>query len=224
MGVLYYFVKGERQMDEDQTMELEALEAIYMDEFTLVSDTVPRKFTINIAPEGDIDEETTTLSLQMKVKLPETYPEVAPLIKLKPIRGVTDSECTELRQQLLDLAEDNLGTQMIFTLASHIQEWMIEIQQQEEEKKLNPSKEEIEITKKRQGNLLTVENFLEWKKKFDAEMAEKENSEKVVNLGKTGKQLFQEDETLYQRDEDLDDDENFVEDASLFMDEDIDFE
>lgn len=32
--------------------------------------------------------------------------------------------------------------QMIFTLASYIQEWMIEAQQQEEESKITPSIEE----------------------------------------------------------------------------------
>ena len=47
-------------MDEEQQMELEALEAIYMDEFALISDQVPRKFTVNVAPDGEIDEETTT--------------------------------------------------------------------------------------------------------------------------------------------------------------------
>lgn len=47
-------------MDEDQEMEIEALQAIYMDEIVVLSDTTPRKFTINLFPDGEIDEDTTT--------------------------------------------------------------------------------------------------------------------------------------------------------------------
>ena len=46
--------------DEEQEMELEALEAIYTDDFQIVSNDVPRTCTIILHPEGVIDEETTT--------------------------------------------------------------------------------------------------------------------------------------------------------------------
>lgn len=47
-------------MDEEQEMELEALEAIYMDELDIISSTAPRSFKLRLQPEGVMDEETTT--------------------------------------------------------------------------------------------------------------------------------------------------------------------
>lgn len=47
-------------MEEEQEMEIEALQAIYDTEMVIISDTTPRKFSINVSPDGDIDEETTT--------------------------------------------------------------------------------------------------------------------------------------------------------------------
>lgn len=39
----------------------------------------------------------------MKVELPSDYPEAVPIIKIKSIRGVTDAECKELTEKLLEM-------------------------------------------------------------------------------------------------------------------------
>ena len=50
-------------MEEEQQMELEALEAIYMDDFELLSSDPPCSFSIILNPEGVIDEDTTDSEL-----------------------------------------------------------------------------------------------------------------------------------------------------------------
>ena len=82
----------------------------------------------------------------MVIQYTAEYPSVAPGISLESICGVTEEECETLVEDLLRLAEENLDTQMIFTLASYVQEWMVSTQQAEEDRRINPSAEEAAAT------------------------------------------------------------------------------
>ncbi|OBS71253.1 hypothetical protein A6R68_00206, partial [Neotoma lepida] len=74
-------------------------------------------------------------------------------------------------------AEENLGMVMIFTLVTAVQEKLNEIVDQiktrREEEKKQKEKEAEEAEKKLfHGTPVTIENFLSWKAKFDAELLE----------------------------------------------------
>ncbi|NXY90448.1 RWDD1 protein, partial [Alcedo cyanopectus] len=74
-------------------------------------------------------------------------------------------------------AEENLGMVMIFTLVSAVQEKLNEIVDQiktrrEEEKKQKEREAEEEEKQRFHGTPVTIENFLSWKAKFDAELLE----------------------------------------------------
>lgn len=97
---------------------------------------------------------------------------------------------------------------VIFTLASHLSE-QLSIQSEnritrEREYVERKIREEEEAEQKRfEGTRVSVESFIKWKVKFDAEQAE---LSKVVKVDETepkkltGRQLFEKDRSLYDSD------------------------
>lgn len=63
---------------EEQALEVEALQAIFVHEgeLTIVNET---EFTLNLVPFPD-DEEENHVGMEVYVKYPDCYPEVAPLM------------------------------------------------------------------------------------------------------------------------------------------------
>ncbi|KAL7393425.1 hypothetical protein ABVT39_010726 [Epinephelus coioides] len=134
-------------------------------------------------------------------------------------------------------AEENLGMVMIFTLVTAVQEKLNEIvdvmkNRREEEKRRKEAEAEEAEKVAFQGTVVTIENFLVWKAKFEQEMAElrrkKQKEEEQGGKAKlTGKQLFETDHNLDTSDiQFLEDAGNNVEvDESLFQDiEDLDLD
>merc|ERR1712137_699300 len=153
------------RMDEEQQMEIEALEAIYLDDLEIISADPPRDLCIRVVPVYG-EDDPDGMSLKMQVQLPEDYPQVIPLISLEPLNSITNQECIKLTEQLNSLAEENIGCGMIFTLASFIQEWMVETQNSErQEEEEEPEEQAAPVGK--HGTPVTKESFLEWKAMFD---------------------------------------------------------
>ena len=105
---------------------------------------------------------------------------------------------------LKEQAGENLGMVMIFTLVSAVQEKLSDIanaiaQRREQEKEEELRRIEEAERKKFEGTRVTIETFLAWKTKFDAEMDEiKKRSCQVEKESNklTGKELFMKDNTL----------------------------
>ncbi|XP_041844130.1 RWD domain-containing protein 1 isoform X3 [Melanotaenia boesemani] len=140
---------------------------------------------------------------------------------------------TLLQQQ----AEENLGMVMIFTLVTAVQEKLNEMvdekkNRQEEEKRRKEMEAEEAEKVAFQGTVVTIENFLAWKAKFELDMAEarrkkQKEEEQGAKSKLTGKQLFERDHNLDTSDiQFLEDAGNNVEvDESLFQDiEDLDLD
>jgi len=153
----------------------------------------------------------------LQVKLPDDYPDVAPSLDILPVPNApvhpyfgVASDKQQLLDALKETIEENLGTQMIFTIVSTLKdnaEQLVAERQagtrREEEKRL----EEVERKEnaKFQGEAVTVASFKKWRDGFKKEMEEQkikddeaeEAAEKKRNKGKetvvplTGKQLWE---------------------------------
>ncbi|EHB00687.1 RWD domain-containing protein 1, partial [Heterocephalus glaber] len=190
--------------------ELEALESIYPYSFTVSSENPP-SFTITVTSEaGDNDEIVQTT---LKFTYSEKYPDEAPLYEIFSQENLEDNDVIDIFKLLALQAEENLGVVMICTLVTAVQEKLNEIVDQiktrrEKEKKLKENKAEEAEKQLFHGTPVTIENFLCWKAKFDAELLEikKKQIKEEEQAGKnklSGKQLFEIDESLFQELDDL---------------------
>ncbi|KAM4771453.1 RWD domain-containing protein 1 [Rhinophrynus dorsalis] len=212
---------------EEQRNELEALESIYADSFTVFS-TSPASFSITVTSEAGEDEENVEVTI--KFTYVASYPDESPLYEIVSQGNLEDSDASNILTLLEEQAQENLGMVMIFTLVSAVQDRLNEIVDQiktrREEEKVQKEKEAEEAEKVRfHGTPVTIENFLSWKAKFEAELAEmrKKRQKEEEQSGKiklSGKQLFERDHNLDTSDiKFLEEAGNSVEvDESLFQD------
>ncbi|XP_032635429.1 RWD domain-containing protein 1 [Chelonoidis abingdonii] len=188
---------------EEQRNEREALESIYPDSFTVLSEN-PTSFTITVTSEAGENDETVQATL--KFTYGEKYPDETPLYEIFSQENLEDNDVTDILSLLAQQAEENLGMVMIFTLVSAVQEKLNEIvdqikTRQEEEKKQKEREAEEAEKLCFHGTPVTIENFLSWKAKFDAELLEikrkKMKEEEQSGRNKlSGKQLFETDHNL----------------------------
>ncbi|XP_066508798.1 RWD domain-containing protein 1-like [Hoplias malabaricus] len=212
---------------EEQRNELEAIESIYPDSFTVLSED-PTSFTITV--NSDAGENDETVQVTLKFTYVENYPDEPPLWEIQAHENLEDLDTEDILTLLQQQAEENLGMVMIFTLVTAVQEKLNEIIDQiksrREEEKQRKEREAEEAEKQAfQGTVVTIENFLSWKAKFEQDMAElkskKQKEEEQSGKNKlTGKQLFETDHNLDTSDiQFLEDGGNSVEvDESLFQD------
>jgi len=213
---------------EEQRNELEAIESIYEDSFTVVSEQ-PTSFTITVTSDltGEDDE---MVEATLKFTYVEKYPDEPPLWEIDSQENLEDSDVEDILTFLQQQAEENLGMVMIFTLVSAVQEKLNEIvdqkknRREEEAKRKEREAEEAEKVLF-QGTVVTIENFLAWKATFEHEMFElkrkkQKEEEQSGKIKLTGKQLFETDHNLDTSDiQFLEDTGNNVEvDESLFQD------
>ncbi|KAJ7344538.1 hypothetical protein JRQ81_000488 [Phrynocephalus forsythii] len=117
------------------------------------------------------------LEATLKFTYAEKYPDEAPLCQLFPQENLEDNDIPDIQKLLQEQVEENLGMIMIFTLVLAIQDKLNEIVDQintrREEEKKQKEKEAEEAEKQCfHGTPVTIENFLNWKAKFDAELLE----------------------------------------------------
>ncbi|KAG5856917.1 RWD domain-containing protein 1 isoform X1 [Anguilla anguilla] len=212
---------------EEQRNELEAIESIYPDSFTVLSEN-PVSFTITVTSDAGKNDETVETTL--KFTYVDKYPDEPPLYEILSQENLEDADVEDILSLLQQQAEENLGMVMIFTLVTAVQEKLNEtidlIKNRREEEKRKKEEEAEEAEKVAfQGTVVTIEHFLSWKAKFEQEMAElrKKRQKEEEQSGKpklTGKQLFERDHNLDTSDiQFLEDAANSVEvDESLFQD------
>lgn len=207
---------------EEQQNEIEALESIYPDEFTSISE---KEFEIAIYPDEQDEENPRGLSLH--VTYTANYPDELPEYEIETIEGqIPSSYYTKIREAVKSAAEESIGMAMIFTMVSIIKEELDNIvldAQKAEEEIINERrrKEEEAEQAKFMGTKVTVESFMAWKKKFDAEMLEKDEILKAQRAkelkGKlSGRELFEKDKSLALSDAKYMDQDDVTVDVSQF--------
>lgn len=165
---------------QEQEMEIEALQAILMDDIKEIDHndsglgTKNRCFQITLSPqEDDLDEANyTPVQLALIFSHTEKYPDEPPLLNVKSIRGIKPEDLQLLKEKLAQEAADNLGMAMIYTLVTSTQEWLSEKFGQEDvvedSEEADTAKEDIIIP---HGDAVTVETFMAWRERFEAELA-----------------------------------------------------
>ena len=192
---------------QEQRDEIEAIESIYSEEISVISENTHR-FTIPVKTEGYDEDEGDGWLVLLKFTFPDTYPDVIPEIEVEESDGIEDDLLREFKEAMGTVAEENLGMAMVFTIVSAGIEWLGETndrlkREAEEERKKLKELEEEEERKKLEGTKVTIESFLAWKAEFDSEMAvhrkEKEAAKKDKNK-KSGRELFMTDQNLIESD------------------------
>lgn len=165
---------------QDQEMEIEALEAILMDDFQEIHpsesglNTSNRCFQITISPQEDDDIDlsaATSVCLGLIFSHTEKYPDEPPLLNMKSLKGIATADLKILKEMLEQEASENLGMAMVYTLVTSAKEWLCErFAQQDEDNAAEEeaAKDEVIIP---HGEAVTVESFLAWRERFEAELA-----------------------------------------------------
>ncbi|CAH3035285.1 unnamed protein product [Pocillopora meandrina] len=208
---------------EEQDLELEALSSIYPEEFTQI-ESDPCCFQVSIASEPEKPEdEDCRVCATLQFTYVNTYPDEPPVIEVPLFEGMDNSDAEGLREYLEQEAQENLGMAMIFTLVSAAQEklntFADRLKNEKEDEKLRKEKEAEEAEKNKfSGTPVTLETFVAWRRAFEQEMMQtKENKIEMLKGKLTGRQLFEQDDSM------RDSDAAFLEsevkvDESLFQD------
>ncbi|KAL6559949.1 hypothetical protein OROGR_005066 [Orobanche gracilis] len=168
-------------------MEIEALEAILADDFKGSGFIIPeilssesglntsnRCFQITLSPQDDEADESTVPSVQLALIFShtESYPDEPPLVSLKSLKGISTGDLKVMKEKLEEEASENLGMAMVYTLVTSAKEWLSERFMRDagyEDDGVNEAaKDEIIIP---HGEAVTVETFLAWRERFEAELA-----------------------------------------------------
>jgi len=112
---------------EEQALELEALEAIYMDDYVRIHDVEPAAFELKLVPETGAGEEINHVAVILRVAYKPTYPEVPPDLSVRAVRGLDDTQLNEIKAVVDEAAqsEDLVGTAMVYAIAERTQEWLV---------------------------------------------------------------------------------------------------
>ncbi|CAN0098869.1 unnamed protein product, partial [Laminaria digitata] len=109
--------------EEEQAMELEALEAIYAEAFSITSEK-PLEWKVHLEPtEGGVGE-VNHVGVDLLCRIPERYPDEAPGVDVEATKGLTPKQCEELLLLAQAQAEENVGMAMGYTIAESLKEWL----------------------------------------------------------------------------------------------------
>ncbi|ETV95491.1 hypothetical protein H310_10961 [Aphanomyces invadans] len=200
---------------EEQMMEVEALESIYMDDFTKVQES-PLSLKVRLIPDqtGGVNHVAMSLVFTMPAK----YPDELPSVDIKLEKGLSEPQERDIRALVNQQMEDNTGIAMVYTVCEAVREYLIEnnregndgseyqemLRRQEQRQKkdtiaaeaaqavLEKEAESKGVSKPSSGTPVTVESFNAWKAAFDLEMATKSGAKIAVGAEKrlTGRQLW----------------------------------
>ncbi|XP_004297614.1 PREDICTED: RWD domain-containing protein 1 [Fragaria vesca subsp. vesca] len=167
--------------EQEQEMEIEALEAILMDDFKEIHsgesglNATKKCFQITLSPLDDEADELTTAPVQLGLIFShmEKYPDEPPLLNVRSIRGIHGEHIRILREKLQQEAYENLGMAMIYTLVTSAKEWLSEQYGQDTSIEdaiaaEEAAKDDIIVP---HGEPVTYETFLAWREMFEAELA-----------------------------------------------------
>ncbi|CAN8076369.1 unnamed protein product [Agarophyton chilense] len=194
---------------EEQAAELEALEAIFGNEFRLLQHqdtTEGARFEIDLT-----DDVNGTVKIRLVITHTQNYPQETPVLVLHALEGLAASRRKELQSHLestaTDYAEDHMPS--AFSLCEAAKEWIAthlvgHAQDDDDELHGNNAKfetldatqeDKVEvISSKAMGTPVTVETFMAWREHFleerhSSKSIEQVRKEKPIKM--TGREFFE---------------------------------
>eukprot|EP00052_Salpingoeca_macrocollata_P017733 m.145096 g.145096 ORF g.145096 m.145096 type:complete len:231 (+) comp20483_c2_seq5:920-1612(+) len=192
---------------QDQADELEALESIFADEFTLKNPgETPASFFVVIPVDTEPGEDP--VHTELHITYTESYPEDVPVIKLENSEGLEEETEAELMEHIQAQAQENIGTAMVFTLHAAAKEWIeTRLQRDRDDREAKKKAEEEEKLRREleeatKGTLITPESFRAWWADFrETELPKYHDLSGMKKKTRpTGRQLFEADSSLQNSD------------------------
>jgi len=145
-------------MEDDQALEIEALKAIYMDDFEELEEN-PKTFQIRLLPNPG--QENNHVGLVLHVVYTRDYPNELPEFKVKKTHGITGEQLTIIEEKLTQQATESVGTPMVYNLAQICKEWLDDnnIDQEEIDRQRKLKELEIKEKKKSRRNASNTRNI-----------------------------------------------------------------
>ncbi|KAG2497690.1 hypothetical protein HYH03_004427 [Edaphochlamys debaryana] len=171
----------------EQDMELEALQAILMDDLIEYEGNLPSgwvaagsTYKVIVAPEDEDGASAGGYPLKAELLFAHTpnYPEEPPSYRLRSVTGLSDADLADGTAVLNQIVQENLGMAMIYTLLQGAKDWLSSrvnsgpaVDPEVERRKAEEEKEKKRMEARAHGTPVTQAGFAAWKAKFDAEMA-----------------------------------------------------
>ena len=184
------------EYQEEQEMEMEALQSMFLDgEYKQIDD---RKFSLTLVPVQGADASDNHVSVDLICEYTPKYPDEKAMVDVKVVKGLKESQRKEILALLDTCQEENIGMPCVYSMADVIVEYlqennrpagdgsihaeMLERQRLKEEAQAKENRvlemekkkaeklrlESEEGQRQRYGTPLTRENFEEFNKKFIA--------------------------------------------------------
>ncbi len=113
--------------DQDQALELEGLEAIFLTDYELLEGSVPRRAKLRLMPcPGDftLGGEENRVAVAVTFTLPPAYPDEVPGVSVEALVGLTTKHCEMLASKARSEAAGQVGAPMLFSLAESLKDWL----------------------------------------------------------------------------------------------------
>lgn len=201
-------------VNDDQEIEMEGLESMYGEAYVALGEG---RFHLALKPDMDLEDfDTSQYVALLVIEYPPEYPEVVPVVDVVVEDwDLPEESKTKWLDRLGEVADECVGMAMVFDLANTLQEMLEEdvraIKEAEDAERAREVAEQealVEAQRRKEaeeavardtaGTPVTVDNFVEWQKKFDAERAAKAPAEVKRKVGKkTGRELFEANSKLF---------------------------
>ncbi|XP_054066036.1 E3 ubiquitin-protein ligase RNF25 isoform X2 [Rissa tridactyla] len=99
--------------------EVEVLESIYLEELRVARGRgrwEPWEISITLHPATAQDQDSQYVRFTLLLSVPPQYPNKAPEISIRNPRGLSDEQIQKISQTLRSVAEDRLGTEVLYEL------------------------------------------------------------------------------------------------------------
>ena len=113
---------GPRRYGRARICEIEALQSIFIDEFSWIDE--PSSFEISLQPAVDEGGEIH-VHASLKVTFVENYPsESIPDYDLRSVKGLSDSILGEMKELAVKTSTEDLGGPVVYNVCEALKEWL----------------------------------------------------------------------------------------------------
>lgn len=197
----------EDELREEQAAELEALEAIFGDDYSLLEEPTKMagaRFQVELADDAD-----NNVRIHLVFTHTPKYPHERVLVVVNALSGVSGSRRKVLQTHLDSVAEDSIGMPAAYSICEAARDWLAEHvvggvddddgKGQDEASKFETldttQQERVEIiSSKSVGTPVTIENFQQWRENFLQDLKASKTKEQIeleTNTKMTGREFFE---------------------------------